>query len=101
IHLENNRKNRILLSSRLNNILIERGCRHYADYIRLLSRHRPEDIREFVTAMCTKTTQFFRESPHFDLLAQLIRQRRSPQTGGLASDLRLWCAATSTGQEAY
>lgn len=101
IHLQSNRKNQILLSSRLSGVMTEHGCRTYDDYVNLLSGHRPEHIRQFVSAMCTKTTHFFREVEHFQILTELIKTKVTPGARALSGDLRVWCAASSTGQEPY
>lgn len=51
--------------------------------------------QEFVNALTTNLTSFFREEHHFPLLADFLRGRRNePQ-------LSIWCSACSTGEEAY
>lgn len=58
-------------------------------------------LRDAVTqAMTTNETSFFRDKKPFDdlktvILPELIKQRQ------LTRELRIWSAATSTGQEAY
>ncbi|MFL6827713.1 MAG: CheR family methyltransferase [Bradyrhizobium sp.] len=57
-------------------------------------------ITEVVEAMTTNETFFFRDKIPFDhlretILPSLVRARASRQT------LRIWCAASSTGQEPY
>ena len=51
--------------------------------------------QEFVNALTTNLTSFFREAHHFPVLAQHLLQRagRAP--------LRVWCCAASTGEEPY
>ncbi|MDD2948152.1 MAG: protein-glutamate O-methyltransferase CheR [Rugosibacter sp.] len=52
----------------------------------------------FVNALTTNHTSFFREPHHFTLLDEQLRQarQRSPQ-----APLRIWCAGSSTGEEAW
>jgi chemotaxis protein methyltransferase CheR len=61
----------------------------------------PEELARAVTqAMTTNDTMFFRDAYCFDYIAttilpSLVAERR------LSRRLRIWCAAASTGQEAY
>jgi len=57
-----------------------------------------KETQHFVNALTTNLTSFFREEHHFEHLAKYV--------SGLYKDnpkkkLRLWCSATSTGQEPY
>lgn len=63
-----------------------------ADYLRYLSVH-PEEEQNFINALTTNLTSFFREAHHFDVLAQYLQQHPSCKT--------IWCAASSTGEEPY
>jgi len=55
------------------------------------------ELRELINAISTNVTQFYRESRHFDFFAEVVR--------GLATngqrEVRVWCAACSTGEEPY
>lgn len=55
----------------------------------------PAEFEELVNALTTNLTAFFRESHHFETLADLLR--RQPPTG----EITLWSAACSTGEEPY
>ncbi|CFN82246.1 chemotaxis protein methyltransferase [Bordetella pertussis] len=48
---------------------------------------------DFVNALTTNLTAFFRESHHFPILADFARQRGGP--------VSVWCCAASTGEEPY
>lgn len=54
-----------------------------------------EEQQEFVNALTTNLTAFFREEHHFEILHKFAKQfiHRRP--------LRVWCAASSTGEEPY
>ena len=50
----------------------------------------------------TNHTYFFREPAHFDFLrTDVLPEIEASLTRGGDNDLRLWCAAASTGEEAY
>ena len=51
--------------------------------------------QEFVNALTTNLTSFFRESHHFPLLAQHLKALKAQ------APLRIWCCAASTGEEPY
>ncbi len=51
--------------------------------------------QQFVNALTTNTTAFFREGHHFPVLADLLRQRIDSHTPSI------WCSAASTGEEPY
>ncbi len=66
------------------------------EQVRLLVQHRPAALLSCVVdVLVTNETSFFREPQHFDFLS---RWAASQATG---SELRLWCAACSSGEEAY
>ncbi len=80
---------------------LERRLRHfelssYSEYFQLLGRRdAPEETRIAIDLMTTNETYFFREPEHFDLLPQLLPARASA-----GEPLRVWSAASSTGEEA-
>ncbi len=75
----------------------------FRDTAALLSElpYPPDELaKAIVEALLTNETSFFRDRAVFDFLAQstipdLVRER------GAARRIRIWCAAASTGQEAY
>jgi chemotaxis protein methyltransferase CheR len=71
----------------------------FAEYIKLLEAEGPE-LEEFVNAVTTNLTSFFREPHHFEFLAsQMLPAVTKRNTG--ARKLRIWCCAASTGEEPY
>ncbi len=67
----------------------------YCDYF---AKNRTTEIDELVSLMTTHTTHFFRESGHFDFLADVA----FPQfVENKQSEIRIWSAASSSGEEAY
>ncbi|MFO1223073.1 MAG: CheR family methyltransferase [Burkholderiaceae bacterium] len=96
IHLHDGKQ--AMVYSRLSRRLRETGHRSFADYLAWLQQARDAAARaewpRFVNGLTTHLTSFFREAHHFDCLAQDLREREG-------RDLRIWCAAASTGEEAY
>jgi len=94
---------RSLVIGRLHNCLARRGIATYQEYVNLLKRDTTgELLSELVNQISTNFTSFYRESSHFEFLSdhalpdvlKLLQKRRS-------TDLRIWCAACSSGEEAY
>lgn len=89
-------KNHALLKNRLVKVLRRRGLDNYEEYWDQIKDASGKDISEFVSALTTNMTSFYRESAHFDFLAEFL-----PKHFQKESELRIWCAAASTGQEPY
>lgn len=64
----------------------------FADYLGYLSESESE-IEHFINGLTTNLTSFFRENHHFELLYRHLSHTRGRQ--------RIWCAASSTGEEVY
>lgn len=84
-----------LVYSRLARRLRVRQVDSFAAYIRLLEQGDKQERVEFINAMTTNMTSFFREAHHFPILAQHLGSlpRRTPLT--------VWSCASSTGEEPY
>lgn len=63
----------------------------YLDYLEAT----PDELQEFINALTTNLTAFFRESHHFDVLAEFVKKHRRNKP------CRVWCTASSTGEEPY
>lgn len=83
-----------MVYGRLARRLRDRGLNKFSDYVELVKRDRAE-WEAFVNALTTNLTSFFRESHHFQFLAE--RLRAFP--GG--RPYAIWCCAASTGEEPY
>ncbi|MFW5883154.1 MAG: CheR family methyltransferase [Verrucomicrobiota bacterium] len=90
---------RELVTARLSKRLRALGLPSYRNYLDLLgSAGGTTELANFVDAISTNHTYFFREETHFDFLQQTIL----PQMGvGLRRPFRMWCAAASSGEEPY
>lgn len=95
IHLAVNKKP--LLTGRLNQRLRQLDIPSYAVYYRaIVSGKLPGELQEVIDRLTTNETSFFREPKHFDFLRGLCQTpafRHNP--------VRIWCAASSSGEEPY
>lgn len=83
-----------MVYSRLSRRLRETGHTSFHDYLSWLESHDGPEWQEFVNALTTNLTAFFREQHHFEILASLLRMRSS-------GPWNIWCNAASTGEEPY
>lgn len=77
---------------------LEVAC--FADYCDLIENHNTPESTEFINAITTNLTSFFREDHHFDYLKTTVIPRlikRNAKT----KRLRIWSAGCSTGEEPY
>ncbi len=98
-----NEKKRALIVGRLQRDIRARGFSSFQEYYQsILSDSSGRMLSELIDRISTNHTYFWRESGHFEYLqnvvlpevtARLMRQN--------SNDLRLWCAAASTGEEPY
>lgn len=81
---------------RIRNLRLQ-SFRAYCEY---LENHLDAELTNFVNAITTNLTSFFRESHHFDFLRDtvlpdiMLKQQRNRR-------LRIWSAGCSTGEEPY
>lgn len=98
INLKDEKK--ILVTGRLQKILQEKGYRNFTEYYDSLIADRDgEAVILMLNKITTNHTFFMREADHFDYL----RSKVLPELKESISDrdLRIWCAASSTGEEPY
>jgi chemotaxis protein methyltransferase CheR len=86
-----------LVSGRLSKRLRERHVDTYKEYYQLLVKAEESCERQMaIDLLTTNETSFFREKNHFQFLQNTVLPRMSGQSG-----IRIWSAASSTGEEAY
>ncbi|UTV98556.1 chemotaxis protein CheR [Marinomonas rhizomae] len=81
-----------LVYSRLAPRVRKLGLKNTKEYLKYLEDNL-EEQENFINALTTNLTSFYREPHHFSILAQYINQGESVK--------RIWCAASSTGEEPY
>jgi chemotaxis protein methyltransferase CheR len=104
IHLDESKK--YLLETRLSAIAEEHGCLTYQDLYKKSKADATKVIeRKIIDAISTNETLFFRDSGPFELLQHKIFPElidaRSSKNPHMKTSLKVWSAASSTGQELY
>jgi len=90
-----------LIYSRLRATLVSGGFESFTQYFdSLLSDKNEEAIRNFVNKVTTNHTFFMRETDHFKFFRETVLPYIE-DTYGREKDVRLWCAACSSGEEPY
>lgn len=90
-------KNQALIRNRLIKLLRRHGLTTYEVYWDYLESGEKDRVNEFISALTTNMTSFYREPSHFEFLAKTLP--KLPAKFG--NEIRIWCAAASTGQEPY
>ncbi len=85
-----------MVQSRLAKRLRALGLRSYEQYHDLLRDPQAEEWPEFVNALTTNLTSFFREGHHFTRLVELLKPAYAT-----SKRIRIWSAGCSTGEEPY
>jgi chemotaxis protein methyltransferase CheR len=84
-----------MVYSRLSRRLRDTGYQSFRDYLGWLEKSDGPEWQEFINALTTNLTSFFREHHHFEIFADLLK---SKPTG---TPWKVWCNAASTGEEPY
>jgi chemotaxis protein methyltransferase CheR len=83
-----------MVYSRLVRRLRATGMKSFQDYLAQVELDQGEEWEAFINSLTTNLTAFFREPHHFPSLQEhVLSLRKRP--------LRLWCSASSTGEEPY
>ncbi|CAO4834204.1 MAG: Chemotaxis protein methyltransferase [Holosporales bacterium] len=91
-----------MVYARLSRRLRELKIASFREYLEYLNFHEDEEIGNLVNAITTNLTRFFRESHHFDHLARVtIPEVLDYQRGSKDPKIRIWSAASSSGEEPY
>jgi chemotaxis protein methyltransferase CheR len=88
------------LMRRLRHLNLE-SLEQYRDFLFNSPDGQDERI-QFINAVTTNKTDFFREAHHFELLSRVVLPEFSrSRDGRSATRFRLWCAGCSSGEEPY
>lgn len=96
-----------LLETRLERILTELGCKSFSElYFKATSDPSKTISRKIIDSITTQETLFFRDASPFEMLQfkiipDLIDKRSRGASGNMPVNIRIWSAASSTGQEVY
>ncbi|MGD1820074.1 MAG: CheR family methyltransferase [Pleomorphochaeta sp.] len=98
IHLKEAKKT--LLMTRLNNVLADMKFKTFTQYYDYITHDKSgKSIITFVDKITTNYTYFMREPDHFYYFKDTVLPEIVPKIKN--KDLRVWCAASSTGEEPY
>lgn len=86
--------------SRLSKRVRMLGFTRFKQYCEYLQNHSDQEFTEFINAVTTNLTSFFRENHHFEYLRQtlvpdLLQKNKAQRK------IRVWSAGCSTGEEPY
>jgi chemotaxis protein methyltransferase CheR len=84
-----------MVYSRLARRLRALKLKSFREYLTLLDNDHSPEWENFINAITTNLTHFFRESHHFQILARQYKEVASGR------DFRVWSTASSTGEEVY
>ncbi len=90
-----------MFETRLMPIVRRSGAASLEDFVSMLKKGRPAHLHRAVAeAMTINETSFFRDIVSFEMLRQEVLPQLIERRAG-TRQLRIWSAASSTGQEAY
>ncbi|MDH5257613.1 MAG: protein-glutamate O-methyltransferase [Gammaproteobacteria bacterium] len=99
IKLSDGKKN--MVYGRLSRRLRQVGISRFSDYFDMVSSNESSDERgQFINAITTNLTSFFREEHHFDFLKNDVVPRLMKENASTRK-IRIWSAGCSTGEEPY
>ena len=89
-----------MIYSRLARRLRALNLKSFDEYCALLDAGDAQEVHEFVNAITTNLTAFFRESHHFEFLRTSVLPSIVKKKGE-SRRIRIWSAGCSTGEEPY
>lgn len=84
-----------MVYSRLSRRLRDTGHQSFRDYLTWVESTDGPEWQEFVNALTTNLTSFFREQHHFEIFEDYLKSKPA------GTSWRVWCSAASTGEEPY
>jgi len=99
INLGNNRQH--LVQARIAKIIRKKRFADFEEYFQFLKSDKTgSEVASLIDAISTNTTYFFREADHFDFLTDSLEDR-IVKNGEAPLTIRIWSAASSSGEEPY
>ena len=93
---------RTLVIARLSKVIRGLKLPSFDAYLEYLETDgTPQDAQDFVNALTTNLTRFWREEHHFTHLLGYVGELMHTRTSVSSRRLRIWSAGCSTGQEPY
>ena len=101
IFMDPSEKSYSLMSNRMHKILKKYNCSTYLEFIKVLENGSEIATNDFLEVLTTNTTNFFRENEHFIFLKKNLHLIEEYLIAKRRTELRIWCAAASSGEEPY
>lgn len=93
---------RVLITGRLENHLLRNGYQSYNEYIQLVEQNPAgQEATNLINVLTTNHTYFMREFIHFEYLQKYVLPWIKETQQNKGKDVRIWSAASSTGEEPY
>lgn len=93
---------KVLISGRLENYLIREGYDSYSHFLKRVEQNpEGQEAKNFVNVLTTNHTYFMREFEHMEYLRQVVLPWIKSREHRKNKDVRIWSAASSTGEEPY
>lgn len=101
IHLDENKM--YLVETRLTTLMVEQGCKTFIEFYYKAKADLSNTLREkIIDAMTTNETLWFRDNtPFISIQKHLFPLFAKEIASGKKTKIRIWSAASSTGQEIY
>lgn len=90
--------NKVVLESRIKSSMEEYNLSKTRDFYELLSNSN--ELKDFLSKITTNLTKFFRTETNFELLKRFVLPDIISRKGS-GSQIRIWSAGCSTGEEPY
>ncbi|MCI8338002.1 MAG: protein-glutamate O-methyltransferase CheR [Lachnospiraceae bacterium] len=95
-------RKRVLIAGRLENYLLREGYESYGQYIEEVEKNPAgKEAGKLINVLTTNHTYFMREFEHMDYLKRVVLPWIMNVQRGKGRDVRIWSAASSTGEEPY
>lgn len=93
---------RVLITGRLENYLLREGYQSYHEYLSKVEQNpNGEEAKNLINVLTTNHTYFMREFEHLEYLKNVILPWIRTKEATRGKDVRIWSAASSTGEEPY
>jgi len=90
----------VLVSTRLESFFSANGITDTATYLNMALVQSSKESEELINLLTTNHTFFWRENQHFEFMLSTVLPELKKKCS-ISKDMRIWCAASSTGEEPY
>lgn len=95
------RKKKVIIEGRMDNYLSANGFQSYDAYMDYIEHDTTgKEVQKMIDILTTNHTYFLREPEHFNFLREVILPELREKEK-YSKILRIWCAASSSGEEPY